>query len=92
MKLLGVIPARFGSTRFPGKPLAMIGGKTMIHRTYERAVGSSLDAVVVATDDQRIFDEIRGFGGDAVMTRPTIGVAQTGAAKHSTWLAMVSML
>lgn len=69
MKLLGVIPARFGSTRFPGKPLALIGGKTMIHRTYERAVGSTLDAVVVATDDQRIFDEVRGFGGDAVMTR-----------------------
>ena len=57
MKVLGVIPARYGSTRFPGKPLAMIGDKTMIHRTYLQAVKSSLDAVVVATDDVRIFDE-----------------------------------
>lgn len=69
MKLLGIIPARYGSTRFPGKPLAMIGDKTMIHRTYLQVLKSSLDAVVVATDDQRIFDEVRGFGGRAVMTR-----------------------
>ena len=69
MKLLGIIPARYGSTRFPGKPLAMIGDKTMIRRTYEQVVKSSLDAVVVATDDQRILDEVLGFGGRAVMTR-----------------------
>lgn len=69
MKVLGVIPARYGSTRFPGKPLAMIGDKTMIHRTYLQAVKSSLDAVVVATDDVRIFDEVRRFGGEVVMTR-----------------------
>ena len=69
MSIVGIIPARYGSTRFPGKPLAMIGGKTMIRRTYERAAQSSLDAVVVATDDQRIFDEVQGFGGRAVMTR-----------------------
>ena len=69
MKVLGIIPARYGSTRFPGKPLAMIGSKTMIHRTYERALRASLDGVVVATDDQRIFDEVRGFGGRVVMTR-----------------------
>ena len=69
MKVLGIIPARYGSTRFPGKPLAMIGNKTMIHRTYEQALKSSLDDVVVATDDQRIFDEVLGFGGKAVMTR-----------------------
>ena len=68
MSVIGVIPARYGSTRFPGKPLAVIGGKTMIQRTYERAVQSSLDAVVVATDDQRIFDNVLGFGGKAVMT------------------------
>ena len=69
MKVLGIIPARYGSTRFPGKPLAMIGGKTMIQRTYEQVLKSSLDAVVVATDDQRIFDEVQGFGGQVVMTR-----------------------
>ena len=70
MKILGIIPARYGSTRFPGKPLAMIGEKTMIHRTCEQALKSTLDAVVVATDDTRIFDEVLGFGGRAVMTRP----------------------
>lgn len=69
MRVLGIIPARYGSTRFPGKPLAMIGDKTMIRRTYERSRLSSLDALVVATDDQRIYDEVLGFGGTAVMTR-----------------------
>lgn len=69
MKVLGIIPARYGSTRFPGKPLAMIGRKTMIRRTYEQVLKSSLDDVVVATDDQRIFDEVLTFGGKAVMTR-----------------------
>ena len=69
MRIIGIIPARYGSTRFPGKPLAKIGEKTMIRRTWERASQSSLDAVVVATDDQRIFDEVQGFGGQAVMTR-----------------------
>lgn len=69
MRVLGIIPARYGSTRFPGKPLAMIGGKTMIHRTYDQVMKSSLDAVIVATDDQRIFDEVRAFGGQVVMTR-----------------------
>lgn len=68
MKVLGIIPARYGSTRFPGKPLVMIGEKTMIHRTCEQVLKSSLDDVVVATDDQRIFDEVLAFGGKAVMT------------------------
>lgn len=69
MRVIGIIPARYGSTRFPGKPLAMIGGKTMIRRTCEQAQKASLDGVVVATDDQRIFDEVRSFGGRVVMTR-----------------------
>ena len=69
MRELGIIPARYGSTRFPGKPLAKIGDKTMIRRTYEQVLKSSLDDVVVATDDQRIFDEVLAFGGKAVMTR-----------------------
>lgn len=67
MKILGIIPSRYSSTRFPGKPLAMIGGKTMIHRVYERASKAFAD-VVVATDDQRIYDEVVSFGGRAVMT------------------------
>lgn len=69
MKVLGIIPARYGSTRFLGKPLALIGEKTMIRRTYEQVLKSSLDAVVVATDDARIYDEVQGFGGRVVMTR-----------------------
>lgn len=69
MKVIGIIPARYGSTRFPGKPLALIGGKTMIRRTYEQVLKSSLDDAVVATDDQRIFDEVCSFGGRVVMTR-----------------------
>jgi 3-deoxy-manno-octulosonate cytidylyltransferase (CMP-KDO synthetase) len=69
MKVLGVIPSRFGSTRFPGKPLAMIHGVPMIRRVYERASGAaSLNAVVVATDDERIFDAVTAFGGKVVMT------------------------
>lgn len=65
---LGIIPARFASTRFPGKPLVEIGGKTMIQRVYEQACQSSLGEVVVATDDQRIFDHVTSFGGKVVLT------------------------
>ena len=69
MKILGVIPSRYGSTRFPGKPLVEIGGKPMVWRVYEQTVKSkTLDKVVVATDDQRIHDAITGRGGEAVMT------------------------
>lgn len=70
MKVVGIIPARYNSTRFPGKPLAMIKGKTMIQRVYEQAWKSKLDAVVVATDDIRIADEVLKFGGKYVMTDP----------------------
>jgi len=63
----GIIPARFASSRFPGKPLAMIGNKSMIQRVYEQAA-KSIDLVYVATDDSRIFDAVRNFGGKAVMT------------------------
>jgi 3-deoxy-manno-octulosonate cytidylyltransferase (CMP-KDO synthetase) len=67
--LLIIIPARYASTRFPGKPLAMIGDKTMIQRVYEQAQASSLaDQVVVATDDARIYDHVVVFGGKVVMT------------------------
>ncbi|MEN6619104.1 MAG: 3-deoxy-manno-octulosonate cytidylyltransferase [Rikenellaceae bacterium] len=67
MKILAIIPSRYGSTRFPGKPLVKIDGKTMIQRVYERS-SLALEHVCVATDDQRIFDEVIRFGGDVVMT------------------------
>lgn len=67
MKFLGIIPARYASTRFPGKPLADIGGKMMIQRVYEQ-VKTCLDDVWVATDDDRIATAVRGFGGQVVMT------------------------
>ena len=70
MKVVGIIPARYNSTRFPGKPLAMIKGKTMIQRVCEQAWKSKLHAVVVATDDIRIADEVLKFGGKYVMTDP----------------------
>ena len=66
--ILGIIPARYASTRFPGKPLVIIDGKPMIQRVYEQALKSELDAVVVATDDVRIADTVRSFGGNVVMT------------------------
>ena len=67
MKFVGIIPARYASTRFPGKPLVDILGKPMIQRVYERA-SQVLDTVVVATDDQRIYDAVVQFGGRVVMT------------------------
>ncbi|MBN2787762.1 MAG: 3-deoxy-manno-octulosonate cytidylyltransferase, partial [Paludibacteraceae bacterium] len=67
MKFIGIIPARFASTRFPGKPLADMAGKPMIQRVYEQ-VQRSLDTVYVATDNQRIFDAVIAFGGKVVMT------------------------
>lgn len=69
MKISGIIPARFASTRFPGKPLIDIAGKSMIQRVYEQAQKSKLlNQVVVATDDQRIIDHVQAFGGLVKMT------------------------
>ena len=68
MKFCAMIPARYASTRFPGKPLAMLGGKPVIQRVYEQ-VTKIIPEAYVATDDQRIFDTVTGFGGQAVMTR-----------------------
>ncbi len=67
MKFIGVIPARFESTRFPGKPLIDIKGKPMIQRVYEQA-SKALKEVVVATDDKRIVEAVKAFGGNVVMT------------------------
>ncbi len=65
----GIIPARYASSRFPGKPLALIGNKTMVQRVYEQA-SKSLDLVYVATDDKRIYDAVINFGGKVIMTSP----------------------
>jgi 3-deoxy-manno-octulosonate cytidylyltransferase (CMP-KDO synthetase) len=69
MRILGVIPARFASTRLPGKPLVDIGGKSMVQRVVEQAqLSHSLQRVVVATDDERVLEHVRQFGGQAVLT------------------------
>lgn len=68
MKFIAIIPARYASTRFPGKPLAMLGGKPVIQRVYEQAV-SVLGEAYVATDDDRIREAVEAFGGKAIMTR-----------------------
>ena len=69
MKFIGIIPARYASTRFPGKPLTKIGGIMMIERVYKQAQ-KALDTVVVATDDERIVEAVRSFSGNVVMTSP----------------------
>jgi 3-deoxy-manno-octulosonate cytidylyltransferase (CMP-KDO synthetase) len=70
-KVIVVIPARYASTRLPGKPLVMLAGKPMVQRVYERSKqAQTVHRVLVATDDQRIVDAVRAFGGEARMTRP----------------------
>ena len=81
LKSLGIIPARYESSRFPGKPLVMINGKTMIRRVYEQASKSNmLSKVIVATDDERIFRHVTEFGGEVMMTSPehTSGTSRLG--------------
>ena len=68
MKFIGIIPARYASTRFPGKPLALLGGKPVIQHVYEK-VAAVLEAAYVATDDERIYDIVKSFSGQVVMTR-----------------------
>ncbi len=69
MRTIGIIPARFASTRFPGKPLVEVLGRSMIQRVYEQALSAKVfDKIVVATDDERILLAVNAFGGEAVMT------------------------
>ena len=68
MKFIGIIPARYASTRFPGKPLAKLGGRYVVQRVYEQ-VADLLDYACVATDDERIYNAVVEIGGNAVMTR-----------------------
>ena len=70
MKILGIIPARYASTRFPGKPLALVNGIPMIERVYHQAL-LAFENVYVATDDERISDAVTSFGGKTVMTSPS---------------------
>ena len=67
MKFVGIVPARYASTRFPGKPLAMLGGKPVIQRVYEQVAGC-FDELYVATDDDRIASAVKAFGGNVVIT------------------------
>ena len=79
MKILGVIPSRYESTRFPGKPLADILGKSMIERVYQQCLKcSALDDIIVATDDKRIYNHVLNFGGKSIMTSKT---HQTGTER-----------
>ncbi len=85
--ILGVIPARYGSTRLPGKALARINGKPMIQHVWEGATKAErLDRLLVATDDQRIVDAVKSFGGEAVMTAPELpsGTDRVWAAAKTT--------
>ncbi len=96
MKILGVIPARYASTRFPGKPLAMINGKPMVQRVYEQAMNANLAEVVVATDDERIADAVKSFGGNVVMTAAnhpsgTDRCAEAMAKYKSGWDAVINI-
>ena len=70
MRVVAIIPARFGSTRLPGKPLASIGGKPMIQHVYQSVSKARLDRVIVATDDRRIEAAVKKFGGEVMMTSP----------------------
>ena len=82
-----VIPARYGSTRFPGKPLVPIAGVSLIQRVYERAIRSTrADAIYVATDDDRIADHVRGFGGRVVMPE---GDYQSGTDRIAASLTLI---
>jgi 3-deoxy-manno-octulosonate cytidylyltransferase (CMP-KDO synthetase) len=87
-RFIGIIPSRYASTRFPGKPLADIGGKSMVRRVYEQA-SKVIDTVFVATDDQRIFDEVISFGGKVVMTSES---HQSGTDRCAEALAKASAL
>jgi 3-deoxy-manno-octulosonate cytidylyltransferase (CMP-KDO synthetase) len=90
ISFIAIIPARFASTRFPGKPLADISGKPMIQRVYERVIPSVSD-VIVATDDLRIIDAVLKFGGNAVMTSPKHRSGTDRCAEAlNTWEQMAS--
>jgi 3-deoxy-manno-octulosonate cytidylyltransferase (CMP-KDO synthetase) len=95
MTVVAIIPARYGSTRLPGKPLAKIGGKPMIEHVYRSAAKAKiLDRVIVATDDQRIEAAVKNFGGEVIMTSPdhssgTDRMAEVARKVKADWLVNV---
>ena len=95
MRVVGIIPARYGSTRLPGKPLAKIGGKPMIEHVYRSAARAKvLDRVIVATDDRRIEAAVKAFGGEVMMTSPdhasgTDRLAEVARQIDAEWLVNV---
>lgn len=98
MEILGIIPARYESTRFPGKPLAEINGKPMVQMVYEQAIRSQmLKKVVVATDNDKIFNQVLEFGGEVIMTSPqhqsgTDRCAEIiGKPEHQNWDVVVNI-
>lgn len=97
MKILGIIPARYGSTRFPGKPLVSINGISMIQRVYEQALKSNrLSRVIIATDDERIRKHAEEFNGEVVMTSPrhlsgTDRCAEVIRKSTDTWDAVINI-
>lgn len=91
MKIAGIIPARYHSTRFEGKPLANIGGRTMIERVYRQARKAKiLERVIVATDDQRIYQSVEGFGGEVEMTSSSHESGTDRVAEVASRLDMVA--
>lgn len=95
MKAVAIIPARYGSTRFPGKPLAMIGDKPMIQHVYEQvAQVKALNEIWVATDDERIMDAVAAFGGCAAMTSPhhTCGTDRCAEVARNLHLDMMDIV
>lgn len=95
MRTLVVIPARYGSTRFPGKPLADLAGKPMVWHVYERAVkAEKIQEVVVATDDERIVKAVASLGGNAVLTSPSLASGTErvrSIAKEGTWDIVINL-
>ena len=95
MSVVAIIPARYGSTRLPGKPLAEIAGKPMIQHVYENASKARvLDRVVVATDDRRVVDVVRAFGGEVMLTAAhhlsgTDRLAEVARKLRADWLVNV---
>ena len=91
MRTVGVIPARYASSRFEGKPLVDIRGKPMIQHVYERASrAETMDEVVVATDDSRIYNAVAGFGGSVIMTPEFPTGTDRVAYVADGWIAMLS--
>ncbi|MBF0154412.1 MAG: 3-deoxy-manno-octulosonate cytidylyltransferase [Magnetococcales bacterium] len=93
-RIVAIIPARYASTRLPGKPLAEIAGKPMIQHVYERTTRARVDRVLVATDDERIQRAVLAFGGDVVMTSPahasgTDRVAEAARSLDADWIVNV---